>query len=75
MIGGDRTIKWLKKTRSLVLLGLERAGKTTFMNRFAKGQSTKTLATLGLSVEHFEIGNEIVDPKHVQPLELSRVSF
>lgn len=58
MIGGDRTIKWLKKTRSLVLLGLERAGKTTFMNRFAKGQSTRTLATLGLSVEHFEIGNE-----------------
>lgn len=73
MLGTDRTISWLKKTRSIALLGLERAGKTTFMHRFAKGISTKTLTTLGLDVEHFEVGNEnfnIIDLGGQEPFRL-----
>ena len=73
MLGSDRTINWLKKTKSIVLLGLERAGKTTFVNQWARGKATKTLTTMGLDVEHFEIGNEnfnIIDLGGQEPFRL-----
>ena len=50
---------WLKKTKSIVLLGLETAGKTTLVNEWARGITSKTTTTIGLDIEHVEVGNEI----------------
>lgn len=73
MLGGNRTISWLKKTKSIVILGIERAGKTTFVDQWARGRATKTLTTMGLDVEHFEVGNEnfnIIDLGGQEPFRL-----
>ena len=73
MLGGTRTINWLKKTKSIVLLGLESAGKTTFVNQWARGKVTQTMATLGLDVEHVEVGNEsfnLIDLGGQEPFRL-----
>ncbi|TET30854.1 MAG: GTP-binding protein [Candidatus Heimdallarchaeota archaeon] len=50
---------WLRKTKSIVLLGLETAGKTTLVNGWARGITSKTTTTIGLDIEHVEVGNEI----------------
>lgn len=73
MLGGNRTLTWLKKTRSIVILGIERAGKTTLVNQWARGRATKTLTTMGLEVEHFEVGIEhfnIIDLGGQEPFRL-----
>ena len=57
MIKGSSS--WLKKTKSIVLLGLETAGKTTLVNGWARGITSRTTTTIGLDIEHVEVGSEI----------------
>lgn len=52
-------IGWLRSTKSVVLLGLETAGKTTLLNQWARGIASKTTTTIGLDIEHVEVGSEI----------------
>ena len=53
------SIGWLRNTKSIVLLGLETAGKTTLLNQWARGITSKTTTTIGLDIEHVEVGSEI----------------
>jgi small GTP-binding protein len=50
---------WLRNSKSVVLLGLDEAGKTTLVNYWTKGTSEKTKTTIGLDVEHVEFSNEV----------------
>jgi len=54
-----RSIGWLRNTKSIVLLGLENAGKTTLLNQWVRGITSKTTTTIGLDIEHVEVGSEI----------------
>lgn len=53
------SVGWLRNTKSIVLLGLETAGKTTLLNQWARGVTAKTTTTIGLDIEHVEVGTEI----------------
>ena len=53
------SIGWLRNTKSVILLGLETAGKTTLLNQWARGVTSKTTTTIGLDIEHVEVGTEI----------------
>jgi len=49
---------WLSKGKSVVLMGLDYAGKTTLVNQWTKGVLEKTITTIGLDIEHVEIKGE-----------------
>ena len=53
-------IGWLRNTKSIVLLGLDTAGKSTFLNQWARGVTALTTTTIGLDIEHVEVANEIL---------------
>lgn len=53
------SVGWLRNTKSIVLLGLETAGKTTLLNQWARGIASKTTTTIGLDIEHVEVASEV----------------
>ncbi len=53
-----KPIGWLSKGRSVVLMGLDYAGKTTLVDQWTRGVTGKTTATIGLDIEHVEIQGE-----------------
>jgi ADP-ribosylation factor-like protein 5A len=54
-----KPIGWIRNTKSVVLLGLDNAGKTTLVNQWTKGVCERTQTTIGLDVEHVEVSNEV----------------
>ncbi|MBD3190731.1 MAG: GTP-binding protein [Candidatus Heimdallarchaeota archaeon] len=53
-----KPISWLRNAKSIVLIGLDYAGKTTLLNQWTKGIAGKTTTTIGLDIEHVQLGNE-----------------
>ncbi len=69
-----RSIGWLRNTKSIVLLGLENAGKTTLLSQWVRGSTSKTTTTIGLDIEHVEVGSEIfnlIDLGGQQPFRMT----
>ena len=50
-----KPIGWLSKGRSVVLMGLDYAGKTSLVDQWTRGVTEKTSTTIGLDIEHVEI--------------------
>ncbi len=71
----ERSSSWLKKTKSIVLLGLETTGKTTLVNGWARGITSRTTTTIGLDIEHVEVGNEIFNLIDLGGQEAFRVTL
>lgn len=53
-----KPISWMSKGRSIVLLGLDFAGKSTLVKQWTKGVFDKTSTTIGMDIEHVEIKGE-----------------
>ncbi len=53
-----KPIGWLSKGKSVVIMGLDYAGKSSLVNQWTRGVVEKT-TTIGLDIEHVEVGNEI----------------
>jgi small GTP-binding protein len=53
-----KPISWMSKGRSIVLLGLDFAGKTTFVKQWTKNVFDKTSTTIGMDIEHIEMKGE-----------------
>ena len=53
-----KSIGWLSKGKSVVLMGLDFAGKSTLVSQWTKGVAEKTITTIGLDIEHVEIQGE-----------------
>ena len=69
-----KPIGWLSKGRSVVLMGLDYAGKTTLVDQWTKGVIEKTTTTIGLDIEHVEIRGEkfnMIDLGGQQPFRIT----
>lgn len=69
-----KPIGWLVKGRSIVLLGLDFAGKSTLVSQWTKGVVQKTVTTIGLDIEHVEIQGEkfnLIDLGGQQPFRIT----
>jgi len=44
----------------MVVLGLENAGKTTFVNQLVEGDPKRTVPTIGLNVQKYEVGSKLL---------------
>lgn len=69
-----KPIGWLSKGRSVVLMGLDYAGKTTLVNQWTRGVVEKTMTTIGLDIEHVEIRGEkfnMIDLGGQQPFRIT----
>lgn len=53
-----KPISWMSKGRSIVLLGLDFAGKSTLVKQWTKSVFDKTSTTIGMDIEHIEIKGE-----------------
>jgi small GTP-binding protein len=58
---GNDIIQLSPILQSVVILGLDNAGKTTLVNQWTKGVAENTTATIGLNVEHVNIGGEDIN--------------
>lgn len=69
-----KPIGWLSKGRSVVLMGLDYAGKTTLVDQWTRGVVEKTMTTIGLDIEHVEIQGEkfnMIDLGGQQPFRIT----
>ncbi|MCF2143003.1 MAG: GTP-binding protein [Candidatus Heimdallarchaeota archaeon] len=69
-----KPIGWLRKGKSVVIMGLDYAGKSTLVNQWTKGVMEKTVTTIGLDIEHVEIQGEtfnLIDLGGQQPFRLT----
>lgn len=69
-----KPIGWLSKGRSVVLMGLDYAGKSTLVSQWTRGVTEKTVTTIGLDIEHVEIKGEkfnLIDLGGQQPFRIT----
>ena len=69
-----KPIGWLSKGKSVVLMGLDYAGKSTLVNQWTSGVIEKTTTTIGLDIEHVEIKGEkfnMIDLGGQQPFRIT----
>ncbi|MBD3190730.1 MAG: GTP-binding protein [Candidatus Heimdallarchaeota archaeon] len=53
-----KPLGWIRSGKSIVLLGLDYAGKTTLVNQWTKGVAEKATTTIGMDIEHVDFGGE-----------------
>ncbi|MBD3190615.1 MAG: GTP-binding protein [Candidatus Heimdallarchaeota archaeon] len=53
-----KPLGWIRSGRSVVLLGLDYAGKTTLVNQWTKGVAKNATTTIGMDIEHVDFGGE-----------------
>lgn len=53
-----KPVGWIRSGKSIVLLGLDYAGKTTLVNQWTKGVAEKATTTIGMDIEHVDFGGE-----------------
>lgn len=69
-----KPVGWLSKGKSVVLLGLDFAGKSTLVSQWTRGVVEKTTTTIGLDIEHVEIKHNkfnLIDLGGQQPFRIT----
>ena len=69
-----KPIGWLSKGKSVVIMGLDYAGKSSLVNRWTRGVVEKTTTTIGLDIEHVEIKHNkfnLIDLGGQQPFRIT----
>jgi small GTP-binding protein len=69
-----KPIGWLSKGKSVVIMGLDYAGKSTLVNQWTRGVVEKTTTTIGLDIEHVEIKHNkfnLIDLGGQQPFRIT----
>lgn len=69
-----KPIGWLSKGKSVVIMGLDYAGKSSLVNQWTRGVVEKTTTTIGLDIEHVEIKHNkfnLIDLGGQQPFRIT----
>lgn len=69
-----KPVGWLSKGKSVVIMGLDYAGKSTLVSQWTRGVVEKTTTTIGLDIEHVEIKHNkfnLIDLGGQQPFRIT----